>query len=559
MKLDEKFLYEPKCFEMLVSATGLLSGIQRRERIIAIAKRNIWLAARCKNTCINEEDDIVDWIIRRAHILFSKFNDIYAIAAMMELREYGELSRMLGIMVTNGSYAHLHKDVWSLIQENERSISKAFSVLSQYLDIDFSIKLFRCLTELGYTLESNAYNSIIARIDNQEEIEKLITQMTSSGIEADAATYFHLLRKAETYEESLVYFEKLKLIVDYVSDGDLVIKAYNSMFRKARNLEDSNSLLTDYKKHYQDGEYRRAISLAYYSRAIEISTSYKEAKEFWDEYKSKFITRKESKKLSSRQKKAIVTIVDAFIRRISLEKIQYNEALEIFSWITNEYSNLGNRLIKESLDSISHLVRDIIRDTADFSKGKMLLQSFTDRGLWVKQSSYDEMLLLAKSKEEVDYVLENRPPSLFKPQYIVRAIQSYADYVAEYLFEKLYENHYPFNIIHYNAIIKKVSLEKAFQLVQIMYKNNIVPDKYTIQPMLRKWTNIQEFIQIVKLATSLSILADERTAPAVAWQATNNNLAVDFINVSYEGELGLLESSWKKAINEAGNILLNHI
>ena len=57
MKLDEKFLYEPKCFEMLVSATGLLSGIQRRERIIAIAKRNIWLAARCKNTCINEEDD----------------------------------------------------------------------------------------------------------------------------------------------------------------------------------------------------------------------------------------------------------------------------------------------------------------------------------------------------------------------------------------------------------------------------------------------------------------------------------------------------------------------
>ena len=40
--------------------------------------------------------------------------------------------------------------------------------------------------------------------------------MTSSGIEADAATYFHLLRKAETYEESLVYFEKLKLIVDYV-------------------------------------------------------------------------------------------------------------------------------------------------------------------------------------------------------------------------------------------------------------------------------------------------------------------------------------------------------
>ena len=123
MKLDEKFLYEPKCFEMLVSATGLLSGIQRRERIIAIAKRNIWLAARCKNTCINEEDDIVDWIIRRAHILFSKFNDIYAIAAMMELREYGELSRMLGIMITNGSYAHLHKDVWSLIQENERSIS----------------------------------------------------------------------------------------------------------------------------------------------------------------------------------------------------------------------------------------------------------------------------------------------------------------------------------------------------------------------------------------------------------------------------------------------------
>ena len=86
--MDINYLYTPKYFDMLVSSTGQLSGDKRFRRIIEIGKKNIWLAAKCKNTCVKEEPEIVDWIIRRCSILYQYFSDLQSIVALFELREY---------------------------------------------------------------------------------------------------------------------------------------------------------------------------------------------------------------------------------------------------------------------------------------------------------------------------------------------------------------------------------------------------------------------------------------------------------------------------------------
>ena len=96
MDFPTSFLYNPQYFDVIVRATGLLSGNQRFERIKEVASKNIWLAARCKNTCVSEEQEIVDWLIIRSSLLYNRFNDIQAIIALMELKEWGVILSFFG-------------------------------------------------------------------------------------------------------------------------------------------------------------------------------------------------------------------------------------------------------------------------------------------------------------------------------------------------------------------------------------------------------------------------------------------------------------------------------
>ena len=562
MKLDDNFLYEPRFFDMLVSSTGLLSGEQRKERIIKIAKKNIWLAARCKNTCINEEGDIVEWLIRRAKFIYSNFHDIHAIAALVELREYGELSLLLDIMVKNPAYANLHKDVFLLIQKNERSVSHAFAIISQYLEKDLAVSIFRCLTELGYSLESEAYNAIIARAESREEIEELIQQMTQYGVEADAATYSQLTRKADSYDDAISYFNKFRSIANF-SDIDNVVNAYNAMLRKAPNTEETKMLFNDFKAHYSNVFIQNAVSTAYYSRSIEISKTYEEAKGYFKEYWERYIlelfnSQELKKKVSSRKKRSIQVITDTYITRITSETIPYDTILEAVSAASQIYSFLGKNIDRKYIEDVSNLILNSIHLSHDFQKGKQLISIVLNNNLWISQRCFDEMLTLVQDKNNVDYVFDNKDLLHFRPQNILKAIQVCQPDISEFIFDTARDYHYPVNIIHYNSLIKKVPLEKAFTLIREMISEGFVPDKFTIQPMLRKWTTIRDFTKIASLATSQFVLADERTAPTIAQQAEKNNLSVDFINFANEESEKInnsLGETWRKAINTASYIL----
>lgn len=569
MEISERYLYNPKYFDMLVSSAGQLSGNERRKRIIEIAQKNIWLAARCIHTSVNIDDYVTDWIIRRAMLVYSKFHDLHAIASLLELREYGELSVMLDILVNNKGYNDLHKDIFALIDNDERSISKAFAVFSQYIDRELAAKLFACLSDLGYAMDSVAYNALLANIDNPNEIKTLIKQMSISGVEADAETYFHLISKAKTFEEALGYFDSFKTIVDYPNSEDMVSSTYNTMIRMARNYQDIIDLKNDYYYHYPDKNSILFISLAIYTRSIEISSTYVEAKSYFEDFKEKqiphFYTQRYLKgknDLSSKQKKSIVNIVDTFVKRITNEKLDFDEVKEILSWILKQYSGYKMTRIRMSLDNIYYFVSKNIKEFNDFLRGKELINIFLNSGFWVNQECFTEMLLLANNQEDVDYVVGNADIATMNPKNVLRVLQSCNDTIFYYVLEKYQNKEYPFNNILYNAIIKRTPFKKAFDLIDEMIVKGMNLDKFTIQPLLRKWTNIKELSKVMQLATSYSISADERSAQAIARQANNINLSTELIDYSIEIREKInsqFEDSWLNAVLDASNLLMRQL
>lgn len=566
--LIDDLIYKPNCFEMLVSSAGLLSGDKRKERILTIAKKNIWLAARCIHTCVYEDEDVIDWIIRRAIIIYSNFHDIHAIAALLELREYGELSIMLDLMVKNSAYNNLHKDIWLLLQNDERSISKAFAVFADYIDKELAASLFGCLSELGYTMDSSAYNSVLAKTDNPDEIESLVKQMAISGVEADAETYFHLIRKSNSFEEALNYFEQFRAIVDFQHDVDLVSGTYNTMIRIARSIQDINDLRNDYLQNCLESE-RQSISFSCYARSIELSSTYEEAKFYFDDFKDNYVSTfyaerlsKMKNNLTSKQKRAIVNVIYLFIHRIERENLEFEEIEKILTWISNQYSSFGKIQKKESVGIFNDFISKIISNSKDFAKGKRLVSALLDAGLWITQSCYTELFIYSQTKEDVDYVKENFDIISLSPKNALKIFQNCLDSLLDYILDYFIEIDYSLNIFHYNAIIKRMPFEKAFDIVNLMKKSGMIPDKFTIQPLLRKWKNIKELSKVLQLATSYSICADERSAQAIARQAIINILSSELIDFSIENRESAycrFDETWLNAVLDASNSIMRQL
>ena len=565
MKIDERFLYDPKYFEMLLSSAGLLSGDKRRERILTIAKKNIWLAARCVNTCVYEDESVIDWIIHRAIFIYSKFHDIHAIAALLELREYGELSIMLDLMIKNSTYNNLHKDIWLLLQNDERSISKAFAVFADFIDKELAASLFGCLSELGYAMDSSAYNSVLANTDNPDEIKSLVNKMTVSGVEADAETFFHLIRKSNSFEDAWYYFENFKAIVDYNHNEDLVSGTYNTMIRIARSLQDINDLKNDYLQHYPDIKCQQSIALACYARSIELSSTPEEAKFFFDDFKnyvSNFYADRKSKgksNLSSKQKKAIVNIVNIFLCRIERENLDFEEVDELLIWIFKQYSNFHNKQKKDSVGIFNDFISSFISRSKNFAKGMHLVNYLIEANMWITQSCYTELFICSQTKEDVDSVKAIIDISSLNPKNALKIFQNCSDSVLAFILDYFKKIDYSLNIYHYNAIIKRLPFEQAFDFINLMKNSGMIPDKFTIQPMLRKWNSIKELSKVLQLATSYSIPADERSALAIARQARINNLSSELIDYSIENRESancFFSEGWINAVLDASNILL---
>ena len=554
--MDINYLYTPKYFDMLVSSTGQLSGDKRFRRIVEIGEKNIWLAAKCKNTCVNEEPEIVDWIIRRCSILYQKFSDLQSIIALFELREYGVLGHLLGLVYKKGV---LNKTIVKLMNKPV-GFSDAFSEIVGLLDFGFGLKLFLRFMELGYIFDVHPYNKLIAMAKSEEDVRELISMMTSSGVEANAITYYYLLKRERTYNSAIYYFSLFKKNVDIISQRELVEDAYCLMLNKCDNGEDLQTLYDDYKSFYHGENYTCRFNESYYGQKILVCDNEEEVKSLFESYVNKILEQiKEEKENPSikrtKIKKKIFFISNLskyYIRRLSKSSMSYEEFIKILK----ELLNLIVVQLKARVPSLDYsitITTMMIRENS-FAKGKEMVKLMHDYNQKLLSFCFERLLCLAKEKEDIDFVVNDVKCRKIKPQYIVSFIKCRDIEMVLYLYECLMGIGYPMNTFIYNAIIKGDTFQHSFNLINQMLADGLLPDIQTIQPLLRKWETVDDLANIMLLATQSNVDADERSILGIVKRATELKLESDIIDFYYGDDRRLnnkLSISWKQAIIKA--------
>lgn len=559
--MDNIFLYTPKYFDMLISSAGQLSGEKRYRRVIEIGKKNIWLAARCKNTCVKEETEIVDWIIRRSSILYEKFGDLQSLIALFELREYGVLGYLLGLVNKKGE---LNKIIVKLIN-NRTNFSDAFSEIVELLEFSFGLKLFHRFVELGYVFDVQAYNKLIAMAKSTEDVRELINMMKSSGIEANAITYFYLLKREKTYKSALIYFELFKKDVDFINQRDFVEEAYGVMSNKCKNHDDLQLLYNDYMSLYPGENSPYRFNESYYGATILVCDNEEEAKRLFESYVTKLLVQiKEDienpsvKRAKIKKKKNLIsTLSKYYIQRISQSSMPYELFINSLKYLINLIVIQLNVRVP-NLDFCKSITKMMIRENS-FTKGKEMIELMLNHRQRVHPFCFERLLCLTKEKKEIDFVINNVKCEIISPQTIVSYINRADIKIAMYLFELLKVKGYPMNVFIYNAIIKGDTLQHSLYLIEQMQMNGISPDIQTIQPLLRKWNSISDLANIILQATKLKVDADDRTIHAILKRATELKIESDLIDFSYEDSRmknDLFASSWKQSIVKACNVII---
>lgn len=98
MKAEDYYL-DPKYFETIVRATGLIPSSDRISRIKSIAEYNILLACSCKKTSIKEEPSLTKFLVKKCKDeirFYKKLNKSYAgLLSLVVIEEYVEASKII--------------------------------------------------------------------------------------------------------------------------------------------------------------------------------------------------------------------------------------------------------------------------------------------------------------------------------------------------------------------------------------------------------------------------------------------------------------------------------
>lgn len=559
MKLDKHYICEPRYFEMLISATGILSNTDRIDRIKSIAQHNIWLAARCKNTCVNEESDIVDFLIRRCFLLYERFEDIQAIIALFELREYGILSDIFGLSTKT---RWLPMDIRMLWNANDQSLSHAFTVFAELLPLDIVIRLFNRFLELGYMLDSHCYNAVLSRLKSTEEIDHIMTQMVSSGVEADAETYYHLARKSSSWESANMYYKSFLSVCNSQTAEHLIVDMHIKMLYKCKELQQVYYIYNQFNSFPISNKTK--VEMVYFEKVIELSPSRSEYTTYYQKSLMQFINEKDLINKNRKYKKELVSgilhVGIAYLNREALEHMEIEETIRCFNEVITQLQEMGIKKIKV----FTRPMCLVIKEQDGYAKGKHFLESMQVHYKELDALCYYELLKKSLSLDEVKYALQGIglsdnqkcPPKLmemFNSIDITLLLAKCDEKMAEYLYEVLSKNDYLMNLIIYNAFLKQLSLKKSLEVMDSMLLKGIHPDIQSIQPLLRKWNMINELIQILKIASINNIEPDGRSTMAIIRQTERYDLQVPLIDMYIDNKDTMslqIGKSWMNALSK---------
>ena len=541
-------MYDPKYFDMLVSSTGQLSGIDRRNRIIEIGLKNIWLAARCTNTSIYKDPKVTDWIINRCQVLYSTFHDLQALVALLEMQEIEIFAILLDIRINK---KRISKKIKDIILMKNATMSDMFSAISEIIPKELSTSLFDRLLELGYVLDDRAYNVLISRSETAEEANRITEQMFSTGVEATSNTYYQLIQKLASSEQVFSTFEKFIEVANFETEKEMINEVYIKVISCCDNMDKVQHVYDDYISRISKPDYISVNVYSYYvTKKIKFANSFDEASALYYEYYNRYIVNYVSRSVSKYRKASIMAVAIAYFDSAISHQIDYL----LFKKVLDDTLNLlGNRTGEHELNKS---IRNFNKLHYSMQQKRQLLDTILSCNIKIYPRSYNYLISNINTEEDFLYLISRCEFNSIDSKQITSLIKNVNSSLALLIFNTLKEKGYNLNIFIYNALIKKLPFDECIKIFKSMEDSSLSPDIQSLQPLLRKWVTMDQFNTIISLGRINKIQPDQKVIETIVCRVKELAFHEEFIEY-FQYNIYQNNDIWDSAINRARSLLIN--
>ncbi len=541
----EYLFSNPQYYPTIIRSTGLLSGEDRAQRINLLLGINVWLAARCKNTCVLKEELITSKIVLECKTSYENTHDPVAIIALLEL---GEISTVC-------SLTHLSERVaLPLYEDPNQTVTHLFCKLGENTSFEPFWTIYHAIEKLGYPLDLEMYNLALARSPRRGDIGAILDSMKQSGIKADAQSYYYLILKSATYDDALVFFN---LFLKENTDDSILM---NNVVCEMINLAPSKVCVEQVFRHARisssDISSVIRVESAFYARMIALAQNSTELFDNLEAAKQWLLVPPSNKEFF------FGVLVPPFcfsLERIPVENELVPRSVSLFLDISclghprSSYFN-GTRAINQNRQLLMEALKKAIVRIGQSTLVFDLIQTVISHK--INPSSCADLIWtaisIADSKEFLQELLDRfwmKNPNSKKVAFYLNQLEAE---LADCFYRFLCARQYSFSIVHFDALLANTSIpfDGLLQYSYEMEEHGVQANTDVIRLLLNRFITANDFKSIIVFAGNYGILPNEELMKALEERAIGDSQARDSIlSFSiYQIEHLDITSQWKRFI-----------
>lgn len=548
--------------EVIHLYSGLFENVNKRQEfVIDLSEVNILLAAECKMTSINEEENIEVEILKRAFYSYKDNDDYLSIVTLLKMQEYHIATDLFNYkfdLKINENIAInailRNTEPLDFIDQISKNLSK--EVLSNIIQI-----VSKNTTDKDYK-----YYLSLSKVINNENVLELYAEVSNSIHYNNPDILFFLLKNCSRDQANIIFFDikkKLKTLtvniinqMILISDDIGAFNIYNELkeYNLNPNLETFKYLIKKKSIKYdliinevfvyliksdliKSNRNRNNVWVPYilYQEEYEIALNY------YDEYileknKNFYIDKSvvnELKIISHLIKIApnfeiankwflysLSEFDNNLIPSSIYENYLFNNSdIKVNEFIEVYYENLFKDFkkflrhanLKKEEDYFVDFFIKILKFNIKFNSLKIIISRILDIGGNIPNSIWFDFLNKFSEKEELKYLITNHTTHYKSNPRFLTSVLSKSTYIkGALIIEILNSCNVEVNIIHYNSVLKNSQdYSFAINLYKIIKNKAILPDKFTFTHLINLCITVENFFFILMEINNYKINFDD--------------------------------------------------
>ncbi len=291
MKLSD-IVHDTRLFRSIIIKSGEYEYEKRKKFILAVSEYDILLAAECKASSIEQEEEITNYLIEEAKkIVTTSVNSLNigkALCALIKLKKI-EMTKTLffwlgeywagevfGIVseMENAPHKELRKIYEQIYFDSTQNLQRTFDVLEFNFDLDYTdnndkewqitqpqrkfktqlqiiseeyypslLDLYKNVQKLALPPKIEVYNRLINYSPNFEYAIAFLKEMKEANLKPNEISYNTLINKSQTFEQAEGFLKEMKAA--NLTPNEI---SYSTLINKSQTFEQAEGFLKEMKE-----------------------------------------------------------------------------------------------------------------------------------------------------------------------------------------------------------------------------------------------------------------------------------------------------------------------